>query len=808
MTRLARLRAYAKLALTQLAAARLHALATALILATVIAVVAVAVSVNGLLLVRELPYPRAAELVDLRGVLRTPGGELQGGNAALAAAWIDALRPVGRFELAMASQARVEVLGLDRRVSVSYVGTQYFAVLGSRAESGHTFDQLPLQGERDPTAVIGDDLAVQIFGSAAAATGRFVAVDGRQHLIVGVMPANFRSPESLRGGDEELWLPLSFAALDSNDWQGFVSNLSVFGRVADADARSNLPRRVAELTGGLLAQHAPARTGSGEITARAVPLREAVVGQSYRAALILLLAALTLSALGFSIASSMLLARLARRRAALAMHGALGARRSDLLLHVLGEMLLTLLAALLLAVPLAWLLLQALRALGREALPRLDELALDAGFLAILASAGLAAAVAVSFAAVRRLGHLDIVGLLQRSGKGGVGGELRGRQLLLGVQLFLVMVAFCLGALTGGDALQRIGESPGFAQDGASFLQVELPEDARSAAAKREVADELGRQLVRELGIQATVLSDMPPVSRGLALFDARDADGQPLAQMQINGVGDRYLPGLQISLRAGRYFAAQEYADLAGVAVLGVSAANLLGGPERALGRRLQVDGQQLEIVGVVNDIVNPAVDLPGSRLQGYVPFRFYDGVPTVAMLLLHPGQAAPSPTRVQAVVRAVGGGLFLDDYRPIQALRGELLREYRYKAVLAAALVLLTVLLAVAGVFALTAYIFHASAQSVAVRLALGARRADLQSYLTGAVRRPALAALCAFLLVAAAAGPAAAVLFGTGALSLTVAVLVAAALSLLLVHIAARMTARRLLRSDYAALLSSLQ
>jgi putative ABC transport system permease protein len=808
MNRLARLGRHLQLAAAQLAAARLHALATTLILAVAIAVIAAAVSLNTLLLARGLPYAQAAELVDLRGVLQTPGGELHGGNAALAAAWIDALQPLGRFELALSGAARVEVLGLDRRAAVSYVGPQFFALLGSSAAAGRTFDQLPAASLRDPVAVLGAGLAVEIFGSAAAALDRFVLVDGRRHLVVGVMADGFRSPQSLRGSGEALWLPLSFAGLDFTNWQGFVSNLSVFGRVGDSAARAALPQRLEQLTAGLLQRHAPARGDGTRISARALPLRDAVIGQSYRAGLILLLAATTLAALGFSIASSMLLARLARRRAALAMHSALGARRGDLLLHVLGEMLLTMLAALLLAVPLAWLLLQALRALGQGTLPRLDELALDAGFFAVLAAAGIAAAAAVSFAAVRRLRRLDIAGLLQRSGKGGVGGELRSRQVVLGAQLFLVMAALYLGALSSGDALRRIAESPGFAQDGASFLQVELPGDARSADAKRDAAAELGRQLVRELGIQATVLSDMPPVSRGLALFDARDADGQPLAQLQVNGVGDRYLPGLQVALRAGRYFAAQEYADLAGVLVLGASAANLLGGPQQALGRRLQIDGQQLEVVGVVDDIVNPAIDLPGSRLQGYVPFRFYDGVPTVAMLLLHPGQAAPPAARVQGIVRALGRGLFLDDYRPIAQLRGELLRDYRYKAVLAAALVLLTVLLAVAGVFALTAYIFHASARSVAIRLALGARRADLLDYLTGAVHRPALAALGVFLVLAAATGPAAAGLFGAGAAPLAAAVLAAAAATLLLARVAARLTARRLLRSGYGALLSSLQ
>ncbi len=102
----------------------------------------------------------------------------------------------------------------------------------------------------------------------------------------------------------------------------------------------------------------------------------------------------------------------------------------------------------------------------------------------------------------------------------------------------------------------------------------------------------------------------MLPPSVGGGVDRAR-YKGNDYTQPQIGGTDEHYATSGQADMRAGRFFTDTENRHRMAVAVIGEDLYRALFGVEDAIGKRIEVDGREVEVVGVMN---RPASAIPGQ--------------------------------------------------------------------------------------------------------------------------------------------------------------------------------------------------
>ena len=145
-------------------------------------------------------------------------------------------------------------------------------------------------------------------------------------------------------------------------------------------------------------------------------------------------------------------------------------------------------------------------------------------------------------------------------------------------------------------------------------------------------------------------------------------------------------------------------------------------------------------EIVGVVSDVRDIALDKP-PRLTVYLPQPAgADGPPTIVASIAAgtSGRGAATPKQIADLARGVDPSVSPPVVRPLAEIVGASVAVQRYQTTLLVVLGALSVLLAVVGIFGITAYAVQVRAREISVRMALGATSASLiQLILGGAMR-----------------------------------------------------------------------
>jgi len=737
------------------------------------AVTAIFSVVYGVLL-RPLPYPRPDRLVAVWEVMS--GGR----HARLADPNFEDFRAQNHTFSALAKHAEwtASVTGLQEpvRVDVAAVSRDFFTVLGVHPSIGRTLGAADAHPGAQPVAFLSHAFwraHLAAGGAAPDLSAIHLRVEGRDFAVAGVMPAGFDFPA---GAD--LWLP---ADLEPPNPSRTSHNFSAVGRLRDGVTAEGAAADLDAIARGIVEASAEKNdyllAGAG-----AGPLRSALTGR-VRAPLALILAAVGfLLLVACANVALFLLARAAQRGRELAIRRALGAGHGRLVRQFVVEaLLLTGLGAAAGTVLAAWAV-RLLVALAPPELPRLDEIGLNGPVLFLAAALALAIAALLGFATAGRKAIDGARGLAAALAEGGrfEAGSRRGRRAgraIVGAQVAVTFVLLAGAALLGRSLLAVLSIDPGFRTEAMLVMDVDPGSDA-AAEADAGTAKVRGSQLVSRLlerlapiaGVEQVAAASALPLDGGLPdgmflLVDEREnpktiEEYQALAQQpERRGTADfcvvtpGYFRTMGIPLLRGRDFDVRDGIEAPHAAVISETLARTQWPDRDPLGRTLQfgnMDGDLhlLTVVGVAADTREDGPEHPprpivyANLLQRPRPafsvvMRAADGAPAIAA-------AARAILRAEAPAAP-------PRFRSFESMYAAALGSRRFNLLLVGSFALTALVLALAGVYGVTAYGVAQRTREIGVRMALGALPSQVTRLI---VREESRAALLGVLAGAAGA------------------------------------------------------
>jgi putative ABC transport system permease protein len=718
---------------------RAHAAFSAAVVITLAAGIAGNTAVFTLIdatLLRPLPYAHPETLVLLDAV-RQAERTSNGFTLDRYETFRDRSRALAAVAVATTDTLNFSGVGMPEQVSVARVSGNFFQTLGIQPAQGRLFTDSDARPESAAVVVLSDAFWRDPRGGDSAPLGRTIRLGSMPFAIVGVLPRGLTFPFI---GSVDVWIPRYFelSLFPRERLRMGVGYLTAVARLSPGQSIESARAEASVLDRRYAQTHAAAPDVTGvETTVTSVRefatahVRDRLLLLSAAVALVLLIACANVA--------NLLLARGLARNREMAVRAALGASRHAMLRQLLTENLTLAVAAGIVGFALGVAVLGAAKAIAPEQFA-IAPATPDVRVVVFTAALSVLTGIVFGIAPALRASKTDLEQSLREEGTRSTPSRAHAvvRSSLVIAQVGLSLVLLVAAGLLVHSLSRLLHVDTGFDPDGVLTMSVSLP-SSKYATPAQQVAffDRLLQRVSTLPGVRsAAVSSALPPMKKRMTPLLAEGQPEVPLSDrpvMTIEMVSPRWFATLHVPLRAGRVFTESDNAASPKVLIVNDAFARRFWPNEPAVGKHVALGRQPpSEVVGVVGDVKNNGLGAD-AQPQVYVPFA---QLPWTNMNLLVRSAAEP-----RSLVNAIRDDvLSIDPEQPVSAIAtvDDLLSgaraDLRSTTVLLAAFSVLAFALALLGISAVLAYSIAERRRELAIRIALGARSADVMKAVFG--------------------------------------------------------------------------
>lgn len=637
----------------------------------------------------------------------------------------EALEAVGaEFPVSLTVQTRGREA---QQIQGRMITADFFRVFGAGPSQGAMFTAEEIAAGDRPLAIVTHGFWRRELGSDPAAIGGTIELNGNPFTVVGVLPESY---EHVSGADAAVFIPFT---IGTSRWIAHWLELYVRVRPGVSAARAQEEvnaaiRTVAQADRRSAGWHATVETLHEMVSGDVKPAMWATFAM---VVLVLLIACVNVA--------NLTLARATSRATELSVRRALGASRMRVARQLFVENVVMALTGGSLGVGLAVVGLRALQAVAPESIPRIGEARIDAGVLVFALAVTLATSILFGVAPSLRLSELATA----RTPALGTGPNRVGRPAGRWAEALVVgEVALTLVLLVGAGLMVRTmerlnREDLGIRRAGAATFRVSVPAVRYPTGVETYgFYRELRSRLLSVPGVEAVGEgSDLPVSGQGAVAsvtspgrVEAGIDEGVTVLQRRA---GPGFFSALGTPLLEGREFDARDGPEAELVTIVSASLAATLFPGESAVGRRIgwggaPPDDAWLTIVGVVADVRYMRPDANGDP-QVYQSHA-QSAVRDMAIVVRVDGDPASVMASARAVVRDLDPGVPVYRVTTLEGVVGDALAGRRFTMLLFSAFAAVALVLTLVGIYGMLTFVTSHRRREIGLRMALGARAADV--------------------------------------------------------------------------------
>jgi predicted permease len=636
----------------------------------------------------------------------------------------------------------LETNGGAERIWGYLVTGNYFDVLGVRPALGRFFAQSDdVHPGASPYAVLSYNAWQSRFGGDPAIVGKTIRINRLPYTVFGVTPIGFHGTEIFYWPD--VWVPMmmeprieSFNWLDvRNTWDTFV-----IGRLKPNVSRGQAEADLNALAVEMIRQFPSENEGLRFKLAKPGLIGDLIGGPVAAFAFgVFVLAALVLLAACTNLAS-MFLARATDRQRELAVRLAIGANRSRVVRQVLTETLvLSLLgggAGYLLATSVS-------EALSHWRAPMDFPVQFSINpdwrvFLFTLAGSIIAAALFGSAPAWRASRTDPNVALRGASSTWAPSRRFAFRDVLIVVQVSLCFVLISASFLSLRGLQQALRMELGFQPLHVSTAAFELGSAGYSEERGRAFQRQALETIQQLPGVQSASYSNSVPLSidqSHTGVFPADKTDLRPSDRVTVifYQVSPGFFTTIGTKLLAGREFTWHDDAKSPAVAIVNLAFAKRIFHAEHPIGKTFPgYDGRPVEVVGIVSDGKYESLTESQQPVLFWSVLQNYNSTTTLEVKSSLP--ATQMVGQIRQVIARIDPQLPLYGVGSLEQMLGFAFLPTRAAAIALSAFGILAIMLAATGIHGLVAYAVSRRTREIGIRMAIGARPAQVLRVVLG--------------------------------------------------------------------------